>query len=125
MCLACLQFHGRRFGFNINSGFTACCGGIARHLAAVHYELGAVLVHLYRAAGPLISADRAAIHGEGAAALLQLDCRAVFAAAVGVAADLTARLQRRVGITTVRGDKERRGIFAGRRVIVIDLAING
>ena len=125
LCLACVQLHGRRSILNIDPGFTACCGGVARHLAAVHYELGAALVYLYCAAWTAVSADRAAIHGEGAVALLQLDGRTVFAAIVGVVADLTAQLQRRMGITTVRGDKERRGIFAGRRVIVIDLAING
>ena len=122
LCLACVQLHGRRFSLNINSGFTACCGGIARHLTAVHYELGAVLVHLYRAAWTTVSADRAAIHGEGAAALLQLDCRAVFAAAVGVAADLTARLQRRMGRVAV-GDNIKCCTFVGGGV-VIDLAPN-
>ena len=120
--LACVQLHGRRFSLNINSGFTACCGGIARHLAAVHYELGAVLVHLYRAAWTAVSADRAAIHGEGATALLQLDCRAVFAAAVGVAADLTARLQRCMGSSAVGDNKECRAVASGG--VVIDLAAN-
>ena len=52
----------------------------------------------------------------------QLDCRAVFAAAVGVVADLTARLQRRVGSSAVGDNKECRAVAGGG--VVIDLAVN-
>ena len=120
--LACLQLHGRRFVLNINSGLFACFGGIARHLAAVHYELGAVFVHLYRAAWTAVSADRAAIHGERAVTLLQFDGRAVFAAIVGVVADLTARLQRRMGSSAVGDNIKCRAVAGGG--VVIDLAVN-
>ena len=122
---ACVQLHGRRSILNIDPGFTACCGGVARHLAAVHYELGASLVHLYRAKGAAVTDDFAAVHGERTVTLLHLHGRPIFDAAVDIVADLTARLQRHVGRVAVGDNIKCRGIYAGRRVIVIDLAING
>ena len=76
--LSCVQFCGWRPIFNVNSSFTVCCRGIAHYLAAVHYELGAFLVHLYRAKGASVADDFAAVHGERTVTLLHVNSSAIF-----------------------------------------------